>query len=184
MSNYSFKHTVWERNVTNVCKPSPQRSANAHACDIQLRGGHYNQLWWCRLGQKGRRFGGREIMRGWWRHALLYIMLYLQHILGRELGGKHPTMGVSAIPWDLFSDRLMDKTDRWQTYRTFSKNVRTKQRWNTFLHYVVAELQQLTVIKSARQKPEHHITQQNSCNYGRRSNLIQLDTHLWPYASW
>lgn len=46
-----------------------------------------------------------DIMQGQLGHAQLNIMLYLQ-CLGTGLERIHPTMGVSAIPWDLFSDRL------------------------------------------------------------------------------
>lgn len=106
----------------------------------------------------GKGLGRGVIMQGWKAHALLYIMLYLQHILGRGLGGNHPTMGVSAVPWDLFSDRLTDKTDRWQTYRTGVKNVPIDRLCSTFLQHVKAEW--FTVIKSAWQKLQHHITQQ------------------------
>lgn len=106
------------------------------------------------VGPKKEGFGERD------DHARVESACFALHHaiptahLGTGVGGNHPTMGVSAVPWDLFSDRLTDKTDRWQTYRTRLKNVPTDRLCSTFLQHVMTEW--LTVIKSPWQKLQQH----------------------------
>lgn len=134
---------------------------NAHSCDIQLRGGHYNQLWWCRLGQKGR--VGRGSCKGGEGMLCSTSCYTYSTSWGRGWGGITPQ-------WECqLSHETCSVTDWWtkQTddklagQETFSQNVLNNQLWDTSLLYAVAELQQLRVIKFARQKLEHHTANWN-----------------------
>lgn len=190
MSNYSVKNTVWERTATRKVLVDTVFKL-LMLTPVMFNWDVNTAISFGGAGWSKKEGFGRE-------HASVVRACFALHHaiptahLGAGVGGIIPTMGVSAIPWDLFSYRLMDKTDRWRTCRTRLKNVPIDQLWSTLLKYVVAE--RLTVITAARQKLEHHMTQQTGmhgftpsvCLY-RRQNVCRknkLDTYLWPYTSW
>lgn len=105
---------------------------------------------------------------------------------GRDWG-EHPAMRVSAIPWDLFSDRLMDKTDTWLPWQETCN----KTYWPTnSTHFnVAAELQQLMKERMTTSL-ERQSTAHLNCSLGASSHLPSLfglnqtqvcvTTTVWP----
>lgn len=118
MCHWRFPHYFQKYPLKNTVQlTTVSRDHVSQQCHIEMRGEHFSWHEWRRVFC--------EYIKGMLCSTWCYTY---STSWGGGWGGIIPAMGVSAIPWDLFSDRLNDKTDTWQTYRTQLKMSRLGNR--------------------------------------------------------
>lgn len=190
MSNYSVKNTVWERTATRKVLVDTVFKL-LMLTPVMFNWDVNTAISFGGAGWSKKEGFGRE-------HASVVRACFALHHaiptahLGAGVGGDHPHNGSVSYPMRPVQLQTDGQNRQMTNLQDETKNVPIDQLWSTLLKYVVAE--QLTVITAARQKLEHHMTQQTGmhgftpsvCLY-RRQNVCRknkLDTYLWPYTSW